>query len=338
MRIPTADDIIEKAKPLIDEIKAKNSEVSQQMLNDIVVQVKSSIRRDQEDKAEIYRDKAKKTKITAALALEKQKKQLNLDTQRLDKRKSHYSHVWMSNLLCSAAQDLSLNEKRIIMLASTLIQPTDVTLNKNNTYAVDANSLMKTYNMKRSGALRALQEAGGILKRSIIATSVTGQNSMPRFGTIGLETKSIKLNSLSATGQDKVEEIKWVNKSVYHEKKGLLEIEFNPVVLDHLTNQHQKFMHYGLDKIQTMGSIYSWRIFELLYQYNVIGKRVIEIDELNYMLELPVTFINNFANTEKKVIKKAQADLAKILPFKYELKKNGKKVSTVTFTIVRLIP
>lgn len=299
--------------------------------SEVVMQVKWSIKHDQENvRAHIIEKKRQQNKENSQ-AEQSENERKRLETARQEKRKSHYIHVWMSNRVCSGAHGLSLNEKRIIMLAATRLQPNDSTSKKVPTMCVHTSDMTSNYKITRQEAARALREAGGIMKRKVIISNETQERGIPPVGETNLTNKYLKLYGLNDVEENVVEEIQWVTKSIYHEKEGWLELEFNLELLPLLTDLHKNLTHYGLDKIKGIGSLYSWRLFELLYQYKSIGKRTFNIDEINFILELPKTYTKNFAHTEKRVILQAQNDLEKIFPFKYNLIKRGRKVSGIMF-------
>jgi hypothetical protein len=333
MKMPDDKTIKQKFDELLmsNELTA-NSEKIDDFKNEIAKKIKWSIKRDQENLSANIKEKNRQKKQEYSQAEQSENERKRIETARQEKRKSHYIHVWLSNIVCSGAHGLSLNEKRIIMLAATRLQPNDSTAKKVPPMCIHTSDMISNYGITRQEATRALQEAGGIMKRKVIINNESQEKGIPPFGETNLTNTYIKLDRVIDTGEHIVEEIQWVTKSIYHEKEGWLELEFNLELLPLLTVLHANYTHYGLDKIKDIGSLYSWRLFELLYQYKSIGKRKFNIDEFNFILELPETYTKNFAHTEKRVILQAQNDLKVIFPFKYNLIKRGRKVSEIMFT------
>lgn len=300
--------------------------------SELVEEVKRSIKQDQENvRANIIKKKLQLIKEKSE-GEQSENETKRIESEHNEKRKSHNNHVWMSNLVCSGAHGLSLNEKRIIMLGATGLKPDDSIYKIVSPMCIHTSAMTKNYKISRQEATRALREAGGIMKRKVIINNETLEKGFPSIGETNLTNKYLKLDKLNDANERVLDKIQWVSKSIYHQNEGWLELEFNVELLLLLTDLHKNFTRYGLDKVKGIGSLYSWRLFELLYQYNSIGKRTFNIDEFNFILELPETYKKNFANTEKRVIIQAQNDLQKIFPFNYSLIKRGRKVSEIKFT------
>lgn len=334
MKMPNDQTIHEKLNEILNDQFTILPEKNAEFLSDLTNRVKWSIKHDQEAlKKEIIEKRIEKNSKNSD-AEQQEINGRNLEITRQERRKSHYTDVWISNELISAAHGLSLNEKRVIMLAATMLIPQDGILNIVPLLSINTSNMMRNYGITRQEASRALQEAGGIMKRKVI-DKITNEKGVPQFGKTSLNNKCIKLNRFDNSGMGRIDEVNWTTQSIYHSKEGWLELEFNIELLPHLTNLHNNCMHYGLDKVNGIGSLYSWRLYELLYQFKTIGKRKFNIDEFNFILELPATYISNFAHTEKRVIIQAQNDLKATFPFTYNLIKSGKKVKEIQFIFTK---
>jgi plasmid replication initiation protein len=84
-----------------------------------------------------------------------------------------------------------------------------------------------------------------------------------------------------------------------------------------------------------MNSSYSKRIYLLLKEYDKIGIRTFNIEELQYILKAPKSHKEKYNNFKREVLQKAQKDINKFtnLEVNFTEKKRGKKVIEVTFTI-----
>jgi len=84
-----------------------------------------------------------------------------------------------------------------------------------------------------------------------------------------------------------------------------------------------------------INSSYSKRVYLLLKEYDKIGIRTFNVEELQNILKVPKSYIVKYSDFKKKVLKRAEVDINKFtdLEVKMSEKKLGRKVIEVTFTI-----
>lgn len=113
-----------------------------------------------------------------------------------------------------------------------------------------------------------------------------------------------------------------------------ISISFHPKMKPYLLQLKSQFTIYDVKNIVRLPSTYSIRIYELLKQYEKIGRRRFNVDELKDILgienEYPL-----YANFKQRIIQKAQNDLAQHtdLTFTFEEIKRGRAVFEIVFTI-----
>jgi plasmid replication initiation protein len=111
-------------------------------------------------------------------------------------------------------------------------------------------------------------------------------------------------------------------------------ISFHPRMKPYLLQLKSKFTMYDVRNILKLPSVYSIRIYELLKQYEKIGKRKLKIEELKDILgvqsEYPL-----YANFKQRVINKAQKDLKENtdIMFTFDEIKSGRAVTDLIFHI-----
>lgn len=111
-------------------------------------------------------------------------------------------------------------------------------------------------------------------------------------------------------------------------------ISFHPRMKPYLLQLKNKFTMYDVRNILKLPSVYSIRIYELLKQYENIGKRKLKIDELKDILgvesEYPL-----YANFKQRVINKAQKDMKEHtdIMFTFDEIKSGRAVTDIIFYI-----
>jgi hypothetical protein len=114
-----------------------------------------------------------------------------------------------------------------------------------------------------------------------------------------------------------------------------LQVTIHPKLRPYLLELRQKYLVYDIRNVLRLTSVYSVRIYELLKQYEKIGRRSFDIENLKQILGILPEEYKLYGHFKDKVILKAQADLlaeTDIL-FDYEEKKEGKKVVSITFFI-----
>jgi len=113
-----------------------------------------------------------------------------------------------------------------------------------------------------------------------------------------------------------------------------IEISFHPNLKPHLLNLKSRFLLYDMRNILRLPSTYSIRMYELLKQYERIGKRRFRVDDLKEILGVSEGY-PLYGNFKQRILDKAQKDLEKHtdISFTYEERKSGKSVSELIFTI-----
>lgn len=113
-----------------------------------------------------------------------------------------------------------------------------------------------------------------------------------------------------------------------------VEVSFHPNLKPHLLNLKSRFLLYDMRNILRLPSTYSIRMYELLKQYERIGKRRFRVDSLKEILGVAEGY-PLYGNFKQRVLDKAQKDLEKHtdISFTYEERKEGKMVTELVFNI-----
>ena len=114
-----------------------------------------------------------------------------------------------------------------------------------------------------------------------------------------------------------------------------LDISFHPKMKPFLLQLQTQFLMYDVRNILQLQSSYSVRIYELLKQYEKIGKRTFSIDDLKETLSV-IDKYPLYANFKQRIIVKAQEDLAAYtdIRFTFEEIKKGRSIHSIVFTIM----
>lgn len=116
-------------------------------------------------------------------------------------------------------------------------------------------------------------------------------------------------------------------------KTGDITFEISGQLKPFLLQLKNNFTSVQLENIPRLSSGYSIRLYEILYQYKFIGKRIFDnIDRLQQMLG---SSYGKYSHFKARVLEFAQKDIAKNtnITFDYEEVKTGKKVTKLIFYI-----
>lgn len=113
-----------------------------------------------------------------------------------------------------------------------------------------------------------------------------------------------------------------------------IELKFNEDLKPMLLELKKLFNKYDIGNIIPLRSVFSFRIFELLKQYETIGTRELGVEELKEMLGVEDKY-SLYANFKRKVILQAQKDLESNcdIKFTFQEKKRNRKVHSILFFI-----
>jgi plasmid replication initiation protein len=222
--------------------------------------------------------------------------------------------VNISNALTSAAQGLSLSEKRVMMFAVAKLD----SFKRNGgtetgTVKLTAHEYAEQFGVDPDTAYNQLKSAGdGIFNRYI------------RFGE---ETRK---------GVKEVK-IRWVSRAEYHSGEGWISLRFTPDVQPHLTVLSGEFTKYKLAQASALRSVYSWRLLELLSQYAKTGWRQIDLSDFHHSMETPESYRSNFKDCRRWVIDSAVKELTEKDGWLIEWApiKTGRKVTALRFEFKR---
>jgi plasmid replication initiation protein len=87
-------------------------------------------------------------------------------------------------------------------------------------------------------------------------------------------------------------------------KDNYIKLRFHSDLKPFLLELKQRYLVYDIRNILSLTSIYSVRLFELLKQYQKIGKRRFELDELKSLLSIEPNEYALYGHFKERVIKK----------------------------------
>jgi len=214
--------------------------------------------------------------------------------------------VYQSNKLIESSHTLTLNEKRLILCAASMIDSRKP-LPKDGYVTISAEAFASVFRMETRHAYEALDDAAHRLYNRDIRRYSKGKI---------------------------VEQMRWVFHVKYKEGQGCVELGFSPTVIPHLTRLNREFTGYHLKQIGCLGSFYSIRLYELMAQFHKLGQRECELGRLREMLDLGDKY-PNVKDFRKYVLAPSIAELNALtdLDVTFEPQRSGRKVTGYAFAI-----
>ena len=225
--------------------------------------------------------------------------------------------VNLSNALAEAAHRLTLTEKRIIAQAIAQIDSRRPALSMPPLMRVTAGDYAKLYGID-------LNNVYAELKRGI-------ENLYER--SIGFKVYKRK----GHVTEPAVQSVRWVTSKTYHDGEAWVELRFSPEVMPHLTLLHGAFVSYKLAQASALRSVFSWRLLELLTQFEKTGWRQDGIEDFHHAMDAKESQRKNFGELRRTVIEPAIKELVEKDGWliKWKPIKAGRKVIAVRFDFQR---
>jgi len=212
--------------------------------------------------------------------------------------------VKKSNHLIEAQYKLSLGEQKLILVMASMINANDKDF---CIYRIKIKEFMDFLGVKSNNSYAEIKDITENLMKKVLVIK------KPR-STI---------------------QVAWLASAEYFDGKGYVELQFSPKLKPYLLSLKERFTRYQVKNIIQLKSNYSIRIYELLKQYEKIGQRTIELDELKNILGIKTGEYKLYGHFKSKILKVAQKELADKtdLSFEYEEIKHGRKVGEIRFLI-----
>ena len=223
-------------------------------------------------------------------------------------RSCHENSVTISNALARAFYRSSTNEKRVMAMIVSKLDPRR-TDNNIQRIEIRAKDFIETYSTCPSNAYRDIARAAQALIRKIIV--------------IEEDNGSYTEYTLMCT-------------ATYIKKEGRIIASLNPNMQHHFQGLKEKFTSYPLGTASRFKSSYSWKLYELLVSWSkpkqltkgiFSGWLTMEVDNLRKILGVPKSYAWTKFNTE--ILQKAQDELYNKAGIKIEIlsKKTGRKIT-----------
>lgn len=216
--------------------------------------------------------------------------------------------VTQSNRLIEAAHTLTLNEKRLVILAASLLDPRKP-LPKDGILLIRADMFAEAFGTDPKSTYFALKDA---------ADRLYARDNLRTY------TKRGKL----------AKRMRWVYLCEYKEGQGCVELGFSPTVVPHLTMLNKEFTSYQLRQIGRLSTFYAIRLYELMAQFLKLKERECSMEQLRTMLDLGDKY-TNVKDMRKRVLDPAiiEVNAHTDLTVAVEPRRKGRAIAGFTFTI-----
>ena len=217
--------------------------------------------------------------------------------------------VCKANKVIEAGYKLSLNEQRLVLACISQVNSVEE-LFKTDRFELTAKEFSRLYGIEEDKAYQSLKEiAEQLFERYVII-----DNPDPDEPTL------------------KYTKTRWISSIDYIPEKGKIAVYFALRMLPYLGQLKGKFTRYKLEHIGKMTSIYAIRLYELLVQWQTVGKREVEIDWLKKQFEIEEVYDRMF-DFKKRVLDPAVKDINdhSNLQVSWTQRKSGRRVTHLTF-------
>ena len=166
--------------------------------------------------------------------------------------------ITQDNELIQSCYRMSMNEKRLLMLGMSKINPMGGYPDPNKPFKFEVTAAEWESVYKDVNAWQSLKRAA--------------DNLLSRYITLHPSTQI-------------VEKINWFDRVKYYSTKGMIEVQFTRSVQVRLAGMIEQFTTIDLFSVNKLRSFYSVRLYELLSQFAATGYRIISVDDFRYAMD-----------------------------------------------------
>ncbi len=139
--------------------------------------------------------------------------------------------------------------------------------------------------------------------------------------------------TLKSIGKNKIIKINLCSKAEYNQDEGEIFVKFTDDIMPFLTSDFSKYTFYDLRFVAPFKSLYSLRIFELIWGFKHIGYREFLLSYFREIFNIQKKFLR-FGHFRLRVLDHAVNEINEHHPFlelKVETFKNGNRVEKIKF-------
>ena len=222
-----------------------------------------------------------------------------------------HNEVCLHNALTRAAHSLTLAEKRVISCSVSKLDSRQVWTPEKLKVKLTAAEYAEVFDLHPNTAYDELKSAADNLFQRYIRFMVKTRKGAK-------ETK-----------------VRWVGRATYHDGEGWVEIVFWHEIAPYLFQLRREFTQYKLAQASALRSIYSWRLLELLMQFEDTGWRQDDVEAFAHAMDAPESCRKNFKDLRRRIIEPAVKELIEGWFIQWRPIKAGRKVKALRFEFER---
>jgi plasmid replication initiation protein len=234
-----------------------------------------------------------------------------LAPNKLIKKPNAIGLVIQHNSLVEAKYRLSLQEKRIVLWLLTQIKSDDEDF---KLHKLEVSEFSKMTGLGIDNQYSKLQEITSNLMRRVF--------------------------KIHEPQTDSFFQVSWLSFARYYLKKGYIELRFDPALKPYLLQLKSHFTKLNLSDMMNLNSIYTTRFYELLKQYESIGKRTIYLQKLREYCGIIDQEYKKYNDLKKNVLERAKKEINEktdIIVDYIEIKES-RKIVAIEWTIKKRYP
>lgn len=230
---------------------------------------------------------------------------------------------------------------RYMLTCHTMIKPNENQLVKKANRLIEASSRLDLQEQRLIAAMSAqITDADEDFKyytftakdlAELCNITSTSYYSEVRKTVSNIMKKTLRLR----TSNEEIVELHWISVAKYNSKTGTIGLKFEPTLKPYLLQLHECYTRYTLGDVFKFKSKYSFRLYELLRQYQDIGSRVFEVEDLREKLGVDQLELKLFADFKRRAIEPALKEInaKSSLSVTCEYKKTGRAYTHLKFTM-----
>ena len=166
--------------------------------------------------------------------------------------------------------------------------------------------------------------------------SMIGVKSCNQYKELKKVTKHLmqRIMEIYSHEENKTVQVAWLSSAEYHHGKGYVLLEFSPQLKPYLLQLQNQFTKIEISDVMELKSIYAVRIFELLLQYESIGKRTTSLKDLKNYCGIKGEH-KLYGDLKRTVINQAKTEINAKTEYEvdYTETKEARKVVSLEWTI-----
>ena len=227
--------------------------------------------------------------------------------------------VYKANEVIEAGYKLTLNELRVVLACIAQVNSSEELL-ETDEFELSAKDFAAIFEVSQDESYRALIDVTeSLFNRYVVIENPDSLRPHPK--------KAKRLRT------------RWISGIRYYPDEGGLSLRFAQDMLPYLSGLKNAFTRYRLEHVGRMTSIYAMRLYELLAQWQSVGKREVNIEWLKQQFEIADHY-PNMNDFKKRVLDPAVSDINEYSNFNvvWEQRKTGRRVTHLTFTFAEKKP